>query len=119
VLTLDRAAQLRREDKLVGDRSRVGGPVVVPYYQRMVEEMTAHGIDVKTLRETSGKRGRDSRRLRTTRHVRASARRNRQPDATVVVAANPCLDAQVLVSYTAGSRITLGDCWPCEPALVG
>jgi hypothetical protein len=54
VLTLDRAAQLRREDKLVGDRSRVGGPVVVPYYQRMVEEMTAHGIDVKTLRETSG-----------------------------------------------------------------
>ena len=44
----------------------------MPYYQRMVEEMTAHGIDVKTLRETSGKRGRDSRRLRTTRQYRTS-----------------------------------------------
>ncbi len=42
---LDRAAQLRREGKLVGDWSRVGGPMVVPYYQRMVEEMAAHGID--------------------------------------------------------------------------
>ena len=86
MLTLDRAAQLRREDKLVGDRSRVGGPVVVPYYQRMVEEMTAHGIDVKTLRETSGKRGRDSRRLRTTRQDSA-----RQPKTTHH-AARQCAD---------------------------
>lgn len=42
---LDRVAQLRCEGTLVGDWDRVGGPMVVPYYQRMVEEMAAHGID--------------------------------------------------------------------------
>ncbi|GEM_PF-5041228 len=42
---LDRVAQLRREGTLVGDWNRVGGPMVAPQYQRMVEEMAAHGID--------------------------------------------------------------------------
>lgn len=42
---LHRVDRLRSEGVLVGDWDRVGGPVIVPRYRRMVEEMAARGID--------------------------------------------------------------------------
>lgn len=42
---LARVDELHRTGRLVGDWTTVGGPLVVPRYQRMVQEMAAHGID--------------------------------------------------------------------------